>query len=129
MDLFDLHGQIQLSSLTDRTWNPRLFTTTAPDGSEIGTVTAAGQERGSIVADGATVGSVRRPSGLLNTVLHHGGYTLYDADDLEVGHIRFSMTAFKHCRVIDVDHRASETLRANLFAAAAAVNYWEKPAE
>ena len=126
VDLFDLRGQIQLSSCMDRTWNPCLLTTTGPDGSEIGTVTTSGKRRGLILADGATVGRLEFPPGLVNKVLRRGGYTLYDADGIEVGHIRFSMTALKHCRVIDVDHRASETLRANLFAAAAAVNYWEQ---
>jgi hypothetical protein len=129
VDLFDIHGRIQLSSRTDRTWNPRLFTTTAPDGSELGTVTATGRESGLIVANGAPLASIRRPPGLLSVVLHHRGFTLYDADDLEVGHIRFSMTPFKHCRVVDLDHRASESLRANLLAVVAAVNYWEKPGE
>jgi hypothetical protein len=127
LDLLDIRGQTQLGLSTERLCDPLLFKATAPDGNEIGTVVAEGSGRGSFLAGGATVGCLKPPSRAFGR--NRGRYRLYDADDTEVGCITHRTTSFGFTtyHVIEIDHRASGTLRALVLAASTAVNYWEEP--
>jgi hypothetical protein len=130
VEVLDPRGQTLLGLSTDRAWSPRLFRATAPDGNEIGAVTVAGKGRGSILAARATVGYLKPPHGLwskLGLGRNRGRYTLYDANDNEVGRITHRTSPLKPYNVIEIDQRASETLRVLVLAASAAVNYWLQP--
>jgi hypothetical protein len=127
-DIFDIHGQLELRLDTDRTWAPRLFRATSPDGDEIGRVIAAGDGRGSILADGVRVGDLRVPTGVWGQFGiggRRGRYTLRDANDSEVGRITSRMFVGRPtCNVIEVEQQASGTLRALVLSASLAVSYW-----
>lgn len=133
VDLLDNSGQTQLHLSPDSFWTPRLFKATAPDGKEIGEVIVAQKGRGSMLAAGATVGCLKRPPGLSSRLdIGHarGRYTLYNADDDEVGRITHRTTWLQgNYNVIEIDDRASETFRALVLAASAAVDFWQRPKE
>jgi hypothetical protein len=127
VDLLDIHGQTQLGLSAERRWTPRLFKATASDGNEIGAVVATGEGRGSLLAGGATVGRLEPSPALFGR--NRGRYNLYDMGSVEVGCITHRTTSFGFTtyHVIEIDHRASETIRALVLAASAAVNYWKEP--
>lgn len=110
----------------NRGWNPRFYTASRPEGTELGTVVTAGKEKGLICAAGATVGYVRRPSVGRRLRTRCPGFNLYDAGLVEVGRITHKRR-FARWTVIEVDSHATGPLRNLLLAADAAIDWWEQP--
>jgi hypothetical protein len=133
VELLDTSGQPKLSLSRERgRWGvTQLVKATAPDGKEIGAVIAARKERGSIVVAGTTVGCLKPVPGLFNsfgTGRDRNRYTLSDADDNEFGRITYRRIGlYRACCVLEIDARASETMRALALAASDVVNDWQEP--
>jgi hypothetical protein len=125
---FDIRGRVQLILARDyrhRVGLAHAIKATGPDGNEIGTIVIRGAKRGSIVAAGTTVGHLKPPPvvGLFGLGPNRGRYSVYDANKRAVGRITRRGT-WTQCAVLEIDQAASESLRALMLAASAAVKHW-----
>jgi hypothetical protein len=119
-------GRTLLTVSPDRGGNPRLFTASSPDGTELGTVTAAGKQKGRISAAGETVGYLKRPA-LRRRILPGGpDFNLCDVRHVEVGRITHERRNARWT-VVEVDGQAAAPLRNLFLAADATVDYWKTP--
>jgi hypothetical protein len=119
-------GRTLVTVSPDRGGNPRLFTATSPDGTELGTVTTAGKQKGSISAAGETVGYVERPARRRRVLARGPDFNLYDVRHVQVGCVTHERRNARWT-VIEVDGQAPAPLRNLVLAAEAAVDYWKTP--
>jgi hypothetical protein len=126
VELFDVHGQLQFVLSTNKPWDRKLFTATAADGREIGTVVSQGKQRGRILVDGAPAGQIMDATASrwgLKTGYKRDDFTVYDANDGRVGRVAQLDSKEQTPLVIEIEQSASETFRALMLIVGAAIRY------